>query len=37
VKTVRERWRFVPAREGNAAVAARVTVPIRFRLADAGG
>jgi len=37
VKTVRERWRFVPAREGGAAIESRVTVPIRFRLADAGG
>jgi protein TonB len=37
VKTVRERWRFVPAREGGTTVASRVTVPIRFRLSDAGG
>jgi periplasmic protein TonB len=36
LKTVRERWRFVPAREGGTAVESRVTVPIRFRLADAG-
>jgi protein TonB len=35
--TVRERWRFVPARRGGAAVAVRVTVPIRFRLQSAQG
>lgn len=32
VRTVRERWRFVPARRDGAAVESRVTVPIRFRL-----
>ena len=32
VRTVRERWRFVPARRNGAAVESRVTVPIRFRL-----
>jgi protein TonB len=37
LKTVRERWRFVPAREGGTPVESRVTVPIRFRLSDAGG
>src|SRR5437879_3483898 len=31
--TVRERWRFVPARRDGVAVESRVTVPIRFRLA----
>ena len=35
--TVRQRWRFVPARRGGEAVAARVTVPIRFRLDDSRG
>jgi periplasmic protein TonB len=35
--TVRERWRFVPAHRGGAAVAVRVTVPIRFRLQSAQG
>ncbi len=30
--TVRERWRFVPARRGAAAIESRVTVPIVFRL-----
>jgi len=32
VRTVRERWRFVPARRDGTAVESRVTVPIRFRL-----
>jgi protein TonB len=32
VRTVRERWRFIPARRAGAAVESRVTVPIRFRL-----
>jgi protein TonB len=32
VRTVRERWRFIPARRDGAAVESRVTVPIRFRL-----
>jgi len=32
VRTVRERWRFIPARRNGAAVESRVTVPIRFRL-----
>ena len=31
--TVRERWRFVPARRDGVPVESRVTVPIRFRLA----
>ncbi len=35
--TVRERWRFVPARRGTTPVESRVTVPIRFRLDDARG
>jgi periplasmic protein TonB len=35
VETVRSRWRFIPARQNNAAVESRVTFPIRFRL-DAG-
>ncbi len=35
--TVRERWRFVPARRGDTPVASRVTVPIRFRLDDERG
>src|SRR5438876_933963 len=33
VTTVRERWRFVPARRDGVPVESRVTVPIRFRLA----
>ena len=33
--TVRDRWRFVPARQGGTPVESRVTVPIRFRLEDA--
>jgi protein TonB len=33
VRTVRERWRFIPARRDGAPVESRVTVPIRFRLA----
>jgi protein TonB len=40
VTTVRDRWRFVPARHGATPVESRVTVPIRFRLnerADARG
>jgi protein TonB len=32
--TVRQRWRFVPARRAGEAVESRVTVPIRFRLED---
>jgi len=32
--TVRDRWRFVPARRGGEPVESRVTVPIRFRLED---
>ncbi len=28
------RWRFVPARQGQAAVDSRVEIPIRFRLSD---
>jgi periplasmic protein TonB len=32
LETVRSRWRFIPARRGNAAVESRVTFPIRFRL-----
>jgi protein TonB len=35
--TVRERWRFVPARRGGTPVESRVTVPIRFRLQDEEG
>ena len=35
--TVRQRWRFLPARRGGTAVQSRVTVPIRFRLDDARG
>ena len=35
--TVRERWRFVPARRDGVAVESRVTVPIRFRLAGEPG
>jgi protein TonB len=35
--TVRDRWRFVPARRGGEPVESRVTVPIRFRLEDAPG
>jgi periplasmic protein TonB len=31
VRTVRERWRFIPARRDGAAVEGRVEVPIRFR------
>ena len=31
--TVREHWRFVPARRDGVPVESRVTVPIRFRLA----
>src|SRR5437762_2043146 len=37
VTTVRERWRFVPARRDGVAVESRVTVPIRFRLAGQPG
>jgi protein TonB len=37
VSTVRERWRFLPARRGGVPVDSRVTVPIRFRLADEPG
>jgi len=33
VTTVRERWRFLPARRGGVPVESRATVPIRFRLA----
>ena len=36
LRTVRSRWRFVPARKDGEAVDARVTVPIRFRLSDEG-
>ena len=36
LRTVRSRWRFVPARKAGEAVDARVTVPIRFQLADEG-
>jgi protein TonB len=32
VETVRSRWRFIPARRGNAAIESRVTFPIRFQL-----
>jgi protein TonB len=37
LSTVRERWRFVPARRHGVGVESRVTVPIRFRLDDAHG
>jgi protein TonB len=37
VTTVRERWRFVPARRDGVPVESRVPVPIRFRLEDARG
>ncbi|MGC2757066.1 energy transducer TonB, partial [Candidatus Binatus sp.] len=33
--TVRSRWRFVPARQGGAAVESWVLVPIRFALLEA--
>ena len=33
VATVRDRWRFIPARRSGEAVGGRVKVPIRFRLA----
>jgi protein TonB len=33
--TVRNRWRFVPARRDGAPIESRVTVPIRFRIEDA--
>jgi len=36
VSTVRSRWRFVPASRGGTPIESRVTVPIRFRLSDAG-
>jgi protein TonB len=32
VTTVRDRWRFIPARQGGTPVESRVTVPIVFRL-----
>ena len=35
--TVRQRWRFVPARRGRTPVESRVTVPIRFRLESERG
>ncbi len=31
VRTVRERWIFIPARRDGAAIASRIEVPIRFR------
>ena len=37
VTTVRQRWRFIPARRGDAPIESRVRVPIRFRLEDARG
>jgi len=37
VTTVRQRWRFLPARQGGTPVEGRVTVPIRFRLEDVRG
>ena len=37
VTTVRQRWRFIPARRGDTAIESRVRVPIRFRLEDARG
>ena len=36
LRTVRSRWRFVPARKDGEPVDARVTVPIRFHLSDEG-
>jgi periplasmic protein TonB len=33
--TVRDRWRFIPARRGGEAIESRVPVPIRFRIEDA--
>jgi protein TonB len=32
--TVRDHWRFIPARRDGEPVASRVTVPIRFRLEE---
>lgn len=32
LSTVRDRWRFKPARSGGAAISSRVVIPIRFRL-----
>ena len=32
VETVRSKWRFMPARRGNAPIDSRVTFPIRFSL-----
>ncbi len=32
VETVRSKWRFMPARRGNAPIESRVTFPIRFSL-----
>ena len=37
VATVRRSWRFIPAKRDGVSVESRVTVPIRFRLADAKG
>jgi len=36
-QTVRERWRFLPARRDGQSVPSRVEVPIRFRLDDTRG
>lgn len=36
LRTVKSRWRFVPARRDGEPIDARVTVPIRFRLSDEG-
>ena len=33
-ETVRERWRFVPARRNGVPVESTVTVPIRFRIRE---
>jgi protein TonB len=35
--TVRDRWRFIPARAGGVAVEGTVQVPIRFRLSGDDG
>ena len=37
LSTVRDHWRFVPARRDGEPVESRVTVPIRFRLEDVRG
>jgi protein TonB len=37
LRTVRERWHFIPAQRDGRPVESRVTVPIRFRLTDERG